>query len=788
MKKLFTAITMIALCLSAEGLAQVSSLGLLIEDNETSGTPNTITLAAPATADLTTNYTLRLPNATGLVPGSLLYVGSGAGSVFATNWLAPGGGTQVLQMNGGMPSWQTINTLPNGIGTNTFLVWNGTTWVPNGNLSSDPANGNTTIGGDLTVSGTNVNLPAGSIDNTELANSSINVSYGSGVSGSATVALGGTLNLQNTGLLAAAAGTGIGVSTVAGTATISNTGLLAATAGSGIGVSTTAGNVTISNTGVLSVTGTTNQVTAAPTSGAVVLSLPQNIHTGASPTFVGATLTGLATGSTATDVVVSNGGVLQTRSLSTIGVSGSEPFITFAAGSTGLTDNRVLTAGTGIGLANAGADNGAMTISNTGVTNAVAGAGIGVSGGTGSVTFTNTGVTNLTAGTGISVSGGTGSVTVNNTGVLSVTGTTNQVTATPTSGAVVLTLPQDIHTNATPTFDGLTLDNLTQDNAQSRILVQNASGQTFWRDASSLTSGPTGWALTGNAIAGTEFLGTTNAQPLIIKTNDTEAMRVLSGGNVGIGTPTPGQKLEVMNGNVLLNNSNNTAAELHLAEPSGSGAHLSAFKAQAQAGDITYVLPDTAGKAGDFLAVKTLSSGVATLDWATPNESTTTGQLLFKRKTADEEKTSNDSLRDDAHLSFDLEANHTYEISGALYAIRTGGNVSKMDVAWVVPGGTGTGAANSTMLLSFIANEAKSGNSNTGGDLRSTSGEGSTNNVTYTDIGINGTTIVVVHFKGLVKTGTTAGPFTLRWTGTVNGSTQKVTLKANSYMTADLVE
>ena len=83
----------------------------------------------------------------------------------------------------------------------------------------------------------------------------------------------------------------------------SNTGLLAATAGSGIGVSTTAGNVTISNTGVLSVTGTTNQVTAAPTSGAVVLSLPQNIHTGASPTFVGATLTGLATGSTATDVV-----------------------------------------------------------------------------------------------------------------------------------------------------------------------------------------------------------------------------------------------------------------------------------------------------------------------------------------------------------------------------------------------------------------------------------------------------------------------------------------------------
>jgi hypothetical protein len=56
-------------------------------------------------------------------------------------------------------------------------------------------NGDASIGGNLDVAGPGVTLPAGSVDNSELANSSINVQYGSGISGDATVALGGTLNL-----------------------------------------------------------------------------------------------------------------------------------------------------------------------------------------------------------------------------------------------------------------------------------------------------------------------------------------------------------------------------------------------------------------------------------------------------------------------------------------------------------------------------------------------------------------------------------------------------------------
>jgi hypothetical protein len=54
------------------------------------------------------------------------------------------------------------------------------------------------------------------------------------------------------------------------------------------------------------------------------------------------------------------------------------------------------------------------------------------------------------------------------------------------------------------------------------------------------------WALTGNAIPDTtKFLGTTTAQPLIIKTNNVERVRVLATGPVGIGASAPQARLHV---------------------------------------------------------------------------------------------------------------------------------------------------------------------------------------------------------------------------------------------------
>lgn len=66
------------------------------------------------------------------------------------------------------------------------------------------------------------------------------------------------------------------------------------------------------------------------------------------------------------------------------------------------------------------------------------------------------------------------------------------------------------------------------------------------------------WTLTGNAgtTPTTNFIGTTDNQPLSVKTNNTEQMRVLTNGNVGIGTSTPGYRLDLANGTFAFGNSN----------------------------------------------------------------------------------------------------------------------------------------------------------------------------------------------------------------------------------------
>jgi hypothetical protein len=56
-----------------------------------------------------------------------------------------------------------------------------------------------------------------------------------------------------------------------------------------------------------------------------------------------------------------------------------------------------------------------------------------------------------------------------------------------------------------------------------------------------------GWSLTGNALStGLEFIGSTNAFPFAIYTNNIERMRILSSGFVGIGTTTPAYLFTVM--------------------------------------------------------------------------------------------------------------------------------------------------------------------------------------------------------------------------------------------------
>lgn len=76
----------------------------------------------------------------------------------------------------------------------------------------------------------------------------------------------------------------------------------------------------------------------------------------------------------------------------------------------------------------------------------------------------------------------------------------------------------------------------------------NGAANTAW---SKLLTTTTGWALLGNAgtNASTNFIGTTDAVDWVVRTSNAERLRVLSGGNVGIGIAAPTEKLDVA-GNV----------------------------------------------------------------------------------------------------------------------------------------------------------------------------------------------------------------------------------------------
>jgi hypothetical protein len=80
--------------------------------------------------------------------------------------------------------------------------------------------------------------------------------------------------------------------------------------------------------------------------------------------------------------------------------------------------------------------------------------------------------------------------------------------------------------------------------AGSAVRVVNDSGTV---SCQAVGTGGGGWSLAGNAgtSPGANFLGTTDAHALVVKTNGNEALRVTSSGNVGIGTASPLTRFEV---------------------------------------------------------------------------------------------------------------------------------------------------------------------------------------------------------------------------------------------------
>ncbi|MBC7388807.1 MAG: hypothetical protein H7329_06335, partial [Opitutaceae bacterium] len=94
----------------------------------------------------------------------------------------------------------------------------------------------------------------------------------------------------------------------------------------------------------------------------------------------------------------------------------------------------------------------------------------------------------------------------------------------------------------TATIDGVINYVLTQ--AGQSVTVFSDGTNWLKRDGGGDASN---WSITGNTgtIAGTNFLGTTDAIDFVLKTSGTERMRALSTGNIGINETSPSTKLHV---------------------------------------------------------------------------------------------------------------------------------------------------------------------------------------------------------------------------------------------------
>jgi uncharacterized protein (UPF0218 family) len=198
----------------------------------------------------------------------------------------------------------------------------------------------------------------------------------------------------------------------------------------------TNGQLLIGSTGsdpvATSLTGTSNQITITNGAGTITLSLPQNINSGATPTFSTLSLTN-----------TTNQLILGTTNTVTISSTAPTASRVYTIPDTAANANFVMTE-----LAQT--INGNKTLSGT----------INLSGLTASTVLSLDSSKNIVSNTltnGQLLIGSTGT----NPAIASLTGTTNQITVTNGAGTITLSLPQSINSTATPTFASLTLTSTT---------------------------------------------------------------------------------------------------------------------------------------------------------------------------------------------------------------------------------------------------------------------------------------------------------------------------------------
>ena len=526
-----------------------------------------------------------------------------ATSTFGSTLFGVGTNGTTLAEVGGVPTWVATTTFSSGLSYSAGNVTN------TGVLSLTQNGGGTAQTGALTLSTSSQTLN-GITYADKITNSGGTFTFTPNVSGTLTVAGGGTGQTTFTGgqLLY---GNGTNALSSVATGTVS----------SGTGISVTAGQyvigsgLTITNTGVTSLAGTANQITASASTGGVTLSIPslfaiQQASTTelsvTGPLFVGTTATTTISG-TATSTF---GAGVSTNALADTGLSsgnlvgsGAGGYLTGITVGSGLTLTGGTLATNGSGITAIGPTGQTQTggtqilASSTSTTNGLTSA-ITIVGNSNTLTFTpslsgtltvaggGTGQTTLSSsqllygagtgavqsvatstvsnGTGISISGsaavvGAGGLTITNTGVTSAA----QTYGTNQTGALTFA------TSSATTFNGLTISNSITNSGGTFTFAPNTitgtlgvagggTGATSFTSGNLLYGSGTGTvqnvATSSLSVTGPlSYSGTLGS--LVGGIGGTLSLGTVGIGNGGTGTTTGGISggVEYYNGSIITN-------------------------------------------------------------------------------------------------------------------------------------------------------------------------------------------------------------------------------------------
>ena len=122
------------------------------------------------------------------------------------------------------------------------------------------------------------------------------------------------------------------------------------------------------------------------------------------------------------------------------------------------------------------------------------------------------------------------------------------------------------------------------------------------------------WSTTGNSglSSSTNFLGNTDAIDLGFRTNNTERMRILSGGNVGIGTSAPNTLMDI-NGAISLRPAATVFLTTNNQNVTVGNASFLIFSSDASAGSRAVVLSNGL-QTGQILIINVILNGARIAD------------------------------------------------------------------------------------------------------------------------------------------------------------------------------